>query len=240
MIRMHPLVSGSKANAVFVSTDRTRLLVDCGLPSRRLYPLLSPHCSPAEIDAVVLTHEHADHSAGIQSFAREFNAPVFMSPGTFDAIPWNFLPKVAESTVGDIIIYSVKVSHDAADPRGFVFISEDGDIVAYFVDLGVFPDDFVKQICGVRQLMLESNHDEEMLLAGPHHPKVKERCLGPLGHLSNNQVADFIAHDMPDNVERLILGHISGVANDPKLAYAVAKRAVDRRGLKCSVEVACA
>ena len=238
MIHLAPIASGSKANAALVSTRQTRILADCGLPSRRLYPLLSPHCSPAEIDAVVLTHEHADHSAGIQSYAREFNVPVFMSPGTFDAIPWNFLPKVAESTVGDVIIYSVKVSHDAADPRGFVFISEDGDIAAYFVDLGIIPDDFARQISGVRQLLIESNHDEDMLIAGPHHPKVKERCLGPLGHLSNSQVADFIAHDMPDSIERLILGHVSGVANDPQLAYASAKRAVDRRGLKCTVEVA--
>ena len=238
MIHLTPIASGSNANVALISTQHTRILVDCGLPSRRLYSRLSPHCSPAEIDAVVLTHEHADHSAGIQSFAREFNVPVFMPPGTFDAIPWNFLPKVAEPTVGDVIIYSVKVSHDAADPRGFVFIDDEGDIAAYFVDLGIIPDDFPRQISGVRQLLIESNHDEDMLRVGPHHPKVKERCLGPLGHLSNSQVADFIAHDMPDSIERLILGHVSGVANDPQLAYASAKRAVDRRGLKCTVEVA--
>lgn len=240
MIHIQPIASGSNANVALVYTRRTRILVDCGLPVRRLYSQLNPHCSPAEIDAVVLTHEHADHSAGIQSFAKEFNVPVFMSPGTFDRIPWSFLPKTAESTIGDIIVYPIKVSHDAADPRGFVFISEDGDIAAYFVDMGVLPDDFARQISGVRELLIESNHDEDMLAAGPHHPKVKERCLGPLGHLSNSQVADFIAHDLPADTERLILGHISRVANDPKLAYATAKRAVDRRGLKCSVEVACA
>lgn len=238
MIRIHPIASGSDANVALVSTDRTKILVDCGLPAKRLYSRLAPICSPMEIDAVVLTHEHNDHAAGIRSFAKEFNVPVLMSAGTFDAIPWGFLPRVAGKEIDDIIVYPVKVSHDAADPRGFVFISGDGDIAAYFVDMGEIPENFSRHISGVRELLIESNHDEDMLSAGPHHPKVKERCLGHRGHLSNRQVADAIAHDLPPTVERLILGHISGVANDPRLAYAMAHRAVQRRGLKCTVEVA--
>lgn len=237
---IHPISSGSDANVALITAGSTNILADCGMPVKRLYSRLSPHCSPMDIAAVCLTHEHGDHSAGIRQFARDFNVPVLMSAGTFGAIPWGFTPKIAELEIGDIVVNMYRVSHDAADPRGFVFISRDGDIAAYFVDLGVIPDDFGRSLSGVRTLYIESNHDEDMLNAGPYHPSVKQRCLGPRGHLSNAQIAEFIAHEMPASVERLILGHVSKVSNDPQLAYASAKRAILRRGLNCTVEVACA
>lgn len=228
-----PIASGSGANVALLSTSSGNILIDCGLPLRTVQTKVDL----TSIELICLTHEHADHSSGIRQVARTFNIPVMMSAGTFDAIAWGFTPRVGcTSGVG---IKSIRVCHDARDPRGFVFTDSDSDRAAYFVDLGEIPDGFGAILDGVRTLLIESNHDEDMLMAGPHHPKVKERCMGPLGHLSNNQVADFIACEMPASVGRLILGHVSKVANDPKLAYVTAKRAVDRRGLKCSVEVAC-
>lgn len=232
-----PIASGSGANVALLSTRSGNILIDCGLPLRTLQMKVDL----TSIDLICLTHEHADHSAGIRQVARTFNIPVMMSAGTFDSIAWGFTPRVGY-TVGrmsELQIKSIRVSHDARDPRGFVFTDSDGDRAAYFVDLGEVPAEFGAILDGVRTLLIESNHDEDMIMAGPHHPKVKERCMGPLGHLSNNQVADFIAYEMPASVERLILGHVSKISNDPHLAYAVAKRAVERRGLNCSVEVAC-
>lgn len=234
-MKLTPIASGSGANVALLSTSSGNILIDCGLPLRTLQTKVDL----TSIDLICLTHEHSDHSAGIRQVARTFNIPVLMSAGTFDAIPWGFVPLVEEVVPTCYQIKMPRVSHDARDPRGFVFTDFDGDRAAYFVDLGEIPADFGVILDGVRTLLIESNHDEDMLMAGPHHPKVKERCLGPLGHLSNEQVADFIAYEMPASVERLILGHVSKVANDPKLAYATAKRAVEWRGLRCSVEVAC-
>lgn len=238
MINLTVLASSSGANAVLATTSRTTVLLDCGLPAQKLYEALTAHgYDPAQIDAVIVTHEHADHSAGLRSFVKQFNVPVLMSGGTFAAIPWGFVPVATGPIIGDLSVWLRPVSHDAVLPCGIVLRDRDGDKAGYFVDLGEIPSDMPQWVEGCRTLLIESNHDTDMLAAGPHHPKVKERVAGPLGHLSNDQVAEFLQDGMPATVERLILGHLSRWANTPQLASAVAMQALRRRGMERRVEL---
>lgn len=238
MITLTVLASSSGANAVLATTGRTTVLLDCGLPAQKLYEALAANGhDPAQIDAVIVTHEHQDHTAGLRAFVKQFNVPVLMSHATFAAIPWGFVPVTCGPIIGDLSVWLRPVSHDAALPCGIVLRDRDGDRAGYFVDLGEIPSDMPQWVDGCRTLLIESNHDTDMLAAGPHHPKVKERVAGPLGHLSNDQVAAFIETTMPSTVGRLILGHLSKWANTPQLAAATAHRAIRRRGLATELEV---
>ena len=238
MITLTVLASSSGANAVLATTGRTTVLLDCGLPAQKLYEALTAKgYDPAQIDAVIVTHEHQDHTAGLRAFVKQFNVPVLMSRATFAAIPWGFVPVTTGPIIGDLSVWLRPVSHDAALPCGIVLRDREGDKAGYFVDLGIIPEDMPQWVEGCRTLLIESNHDADMLAAGPHHPKVKERVAGPLGHLSNDQVAVFIETAMPATVERLILGHLSKWANTPQLAAATAHRAIRRRGLATELEV---
>lgn len=238
MINLTVLASSSGANAVVASTGCTHVLLDCGLPAQHLYAALLLHgFDPAQIDAVIVTHEHQDHTAGLRSFVKQFNVPVLMSHATFAAIPWGFVPTTTGPVIGDLTAWLRPVSHDAVLPRGIVLRDRDGDKAGYFVDLGEIPAEMPQWVEGCRTLLIESNHDADMLAAGPHHPKVKERVAGPRGHLSNDQVAAFIESAMPSTVERLILGHLSKWANTPQLAAASAMQALRRRGMERRVEL---
>lgn len=238
MINLTVLASSSGANAVIAESDRTTVLLDCGLPVKQLYIALAERgYNPAQIDAVIVTHEHQDHTAGLRSFVKDFNVPVLMSHATFAAIPWGFVPSTTGPIINDLSVWLRPVSHDAALPCGIVLRSEDGDRAAYFVDMGEVPAEMPTWLDGCRTLLIEANHDRDMLMAGPHHPRVKERVAGPRGHLSNDQVAAFIEDGMPATVERLILGHLSKWANTPQLAAATAHRAIQRRGLTTALEV---
>lgn len=240
MVNLTVLVSGSAANAVVAASKKTAILLDCGLPAKSLYSALAHRgFFPEQIDAICLTHAHADHSAGIRAFAKEFNVPVLMTAGTFRQIAWGFVPLTCPVDIGDLSIHHFEVSHDAEEPVGFVLETRhDGDRAGYLVDTGYIEPHYRPYLLGCRELLIESNHDTDMLAAGPYHPSVKARVSGPLGHLSNEQVAEFIKHEMPRSVKRLILGHISSTANTPGLAMAVAARAVKRAGLQLNLEAA--
>lgn len=240
MVTLTVLASGSAANAVVAASKKTAILLDCGLPAKSLYRALAERgFFPEQIDAICLTHEHNDHAAGIRAFAKEFNVPVLMSARTFGKIAWGFVPLIlASSFVGDLSVRMFQASHDAAEPVGFVVSSEDGDQAGYLVDTGYLSVGMAEGLEGCRELLIESNHDTDMLAAGPHHPSVKARVAGQFGHLSNEQVAEFIEQEMPRSVKRLILGHISSTANTRELAHAVAAQAIKRAGLQLKLEVA--
>ena len=240
MVTLTVLASGSAANAVVAASKKTAILLDCGLPAKSLYRALAERgFFPDQIDAVCLTHEHNDHAAGIRAFAKEFNVPVCMTPGTFQQIAWGFVPRICGGVVGDLRLKTFRVSHDAIDPVGWVVeTSHDGDCAGYLVDTGYIEPHYYAALFACRELLIESNHDADMLAAGPYHPSVKTRVAGPAGHLSNEQVAEFIEQEMPRSVKRLILGHISSTANTRELAHAVAAQAIKRAGLQMKLEAA--
>jgi phosphoribosyl 1,2-cyclic phosphodiesterase len=324
MMRMTVLASGSKGNSTVVSSSRTRVLVDAGLSCRELLRRMAAAGEdPATLNAILITHEHLDHVAGLAVLARRLRVPVFFTEPTHRAwvrmltprttmsyakwmeemaqekaartaspvsgsaggdggleqelrleaagdseaeaglpieaeLPvepeldaaegWNeiaekpaaakadpaFLPAVEyfragqNFSIGDIAIQPFTVPHDAADPCGFVFQAE-GIRMAMATDLGYMPENVKRALSGIDVLLLESNHDLEMLRDGPYPWSVKQRVLSRVGHLSNDATAEFLARDYDGGAAYIVLGHLSESNNAPELARIAAEQAIGDR-----------
>jgi len=239
------LASGSSGNSAFIATKRTRVLVDAGLSFRELSKRLAAIGEqPDRIDAILVTHEHCDHIAGLARFARRVPVPIYVTRLTAPVIEWDgFTPRLepfqagARFAVGDIEIDSFSIPHDAVDPVGFAFRA-DGIKIGLVTDLGYIPDSIKFHLRGSQVLMLESNHDLDMLKVGPYPWAVKQRVMSRNGHLSNDVVGDFVSHEFDSGTATLILGHLSEHNNHPEIARMVARQALDRRGLATQLVVA--
>ena len=186
------------------------------------------------LDAILITHEHSDHVSGLVVLARQLNIPVYITRLTAPAIPWGeYSPQLdcfqagATFTVGDIDVDSFTVPHDAVDPVGFCFRSA-GIKIGVVTDLGYVPESIKFHLRGADLLVLESNHDLEMLKVGPYPWSVKQRVMGRKGHLSNEVVSSFIASDLDTSITTLVLGHLSEHNNHPEIVRNMAYQALDR------------
>jgi phosphoribosyl 1,2-cyclic phosphodiesterase len=231
------LASSSSGNSTFLRTERTCILVDAGLSKRDIVARLDSIGERAEdLSAILITHEHSDHVCGLVALAKFLNVPIFITRLTAPAIPWGeFTPKLdcfqagASFTVGDIDIDSFTVPHDAIDPVGFCFRTQ-GIKIGVVTDLGYVPDSIKFHLRGADLLILESNHDLEMLKVGPYPWSVKQRVMGRKGHLSNDIVSDFIRQDLDTTISTLVLGHLSEHNNHPQIVRVMGERALERSG----------
>lgn len=251
-MRVSILASGSSGNITLLETERTRLLVDCGLGKREtLARLAAIEQSVERIDGILITHEHTDHCNGLPQMLSLWKAPLYVTEPTMGALqrvlPETFGKRLngvetiqagKSFVVGDIDVHAIRVSHDAADPIAFTFRTN-GTKVAIVTDLGYLPNHVKVHLRDVNCLVLESNHDLEMLKVGPYPWIVKQRVLSNTGHLSNHAVSEFLAD--PDSVtgfdERaryLILAHLSQENNNPFTAEISAKEALGRRPTECA------
>lgn len=247
------LASGSRGNCALVGTNSTRILVDAGLSGRETFKRLSALGERAEdIFAILITHEHSDHVAGLQRLATKLNVPVFLTAPTHQA--WSravrdakgVIPEIPKSehfsagcgfSVGDIEVMPFTVPHDAADPVGFTFHAE-GVKIGFVTDLGYMPASVRNYLQGCSVLVMESNHDVEMLRSGPYPWSVKQRVMSRVGHLSNLVVSDYLLDGLDSSTSRLVLGHISEHNNHPEIVRLVATQALERRGLKTRLSLA--
>jgi phosphoribosyl 1,2-cyclic phosphodiesterase len=227
MVKFCVLASGSSGNSAFLATSRTRILVDAGLSlrdlARRLAFIGESH---EQLDAILITHEHTDHVGGLLRLLRKrkFRIPVYLTRLTAPEIDWedaedvrlNCFQAGASFSVGDIEVSSFSIPHDARDPVGFYFRAE-GVRVGIATDLGYIPDSIRFHLRGVDVLLLESNHDVEMLKVGPYPWVVKQRVMGRRGHLSNDVVCDFVTQNLDRSTSTLILGHLSEHNNHPEI-----------------------
>lgn len=316
---MTVLASGSKGNSAVVASSRTRILVDAGLSCRELLKRMAAAGEvPEELDAILITHEHQDHVAGLAVLARRLKIPVFFTEQTHRAwvrmltprttmsyAKWldlmqqekeararvaaeaaaaelqaaalgdrgeagielsgeadpsfalpvdpdeacepeetlarakadpTFLPAVEyfragqPFSIGDIDVNPFTIPHDAADPCGFVFHARSEDVrMAVATDLGYIPPNVKLALRGVDVLLLESNHDLEMLKDGPYPWSVKQRVLSRVGHLSNEATAEFLLRDYDGGAHTIVLGHLSESNNLPELARLAAEKAIGER-----------
>jgi phosphoribosyl 1,2-cyclic phosphodiesterase len=298
---MTVLASGSKGNATVIAAGKTRLLVDAGLSCRELLRRMAiVGEDPDALNAILITHEHIDHVAGLAVLARRLGIPVFFTEQTHRAWVRALTPKttmsyakwlelreqekaaaevpdlapahvllsvVAEETpmpeddldeedcapvkvkanasylpiveyfkpgqnfsIGDIDVSPFTIPHDAADPCGFVFHARAESLrMAIATDLGYIPPNVNMALKSVDVLLLESNHDLEMLKDGPYPWSVKQRVLSRVGHLSNTATADFLMRDYDGGAHTIVLGHISEQNNLPELAKLAAEQAVGDR-----------
>ena len=217
------LASGSAGNAAFLSTSKTRVLIDAGLSVRELTRRLAEIGEkPEDLDAVLITHEHSDHISGLPRLVRarakkKKPIAVFVSRLTAPMIDWeqpegdDSEPPVerfqagSDWTVGDIEVQSFGIPHDAEDPVGFCLEAE-GVKVGIATDLGYVPDSIKYHLRGVHFLLFESNHAIEMLKVGPYPWSVKQRVMSRKGHLSNDTTCDYIENDLDGSVQALISG----------------------------------
>jgi phosphoribosyl 1,2-cyclic phosphodiesterase len=243
------LASGSRGNSTMVQSSSTRILVDAGLSCREtLKRLKAAGSDPRAISAILITHEHSDHVSGLLVLARKLKIPVYMTGATHDAWAKSVrdsdketdpasaeLPRFQEFSsgrrfsVGDIEIMPFTIPHDAVDPVGFTLRAE-GVKVGIATDLGYIPPSICDHLRGCDLLLLESNHDIEMLRVGPYPWSVKQRVMSRVGHLSNDALAQFFTNDYDGCAAYVVLAHLSEQNNHPELARAAAEKALGTRG----------
>lgn len=220
------LASGSAGNAVLLRSDSAAVLVDAGLSARKLCKLLeSVGCPAASLTAILLTHEHGDHARGLKVLAPKANVPVYATPLTADSLRrsgvearWVLFSSGSRFLLGDFEVLPFSVPHDAADPVGFVMRTGDRAF-GVLTDLGYGTRQVIESVRGVEALLIETNHDEDLLNRDPKRPwSVKQRILSRHGHLSNAAAAELVAQIATERLRHVVLGHLSRDCNSTDLA----------------------
>lgn len=235
------LASGSRGNTAVIESSRARILVDAGLSCRETFKRIKlAGLDPRTFSAILITHEHSDHVYGLATLAKRLDVPVFMTGATHQSWARSLrdeageLPKLARLEVfssgrpfqiADITVTPFTIPHDAADPVGFTFRA-DGAKIAIATDLGYLPASVCDHLRRCDVLIIESNHDLEMLRIGPYPWSVKQRVMSRVGHLSNDSLAQFFARDYDGGASYVVLAHISEQNNHPEVARRAALEAL--------------
>lgn len=248
IVKICVLASSSSGNCTFIRGGRTKLLVDAGLSRKETFARLAAIGEdPETLDAILVTHEHSDHVCGLIPLARKTEKrciPVYMTLLTQPTIDWQDCTATVETfqagsgfTIGDITVESFTIPHDAIDPVGYCLRAE-GIKIGLATDLGYMPDSIRWHLRGCNFLVLESNHDLDMLKVGPYPWSVKQRVMGRRGHLSNDLACEYIAESMDSSTATLVLGHLSEQNNHPEIVRLVGSQALQHRGLATRLVVA--
>ena len=238
-MRVCTIGSGSSGNCIYVGSESTQLLIDAGISGKRIEQGLNEiGLTGKDIDAVLVTHEHADHINGLGVISRRLGLPIYTAEKTYNKItvdgkagkiPDGLFNKISADeifSIGDIQIRSFSTSHDAADPLGFRF--EDGEhSFAIATDLGCYNDYTIEKLTGLDAVLVESNHDVRMLESGAYPYFLKRRIMGEKGHLSNEDAGRLLECILHDNLKSIILGHLSRENNYPALALETVRSEID-------------
>lgn len=235
-MRVCLLASGSKGNAIYIESADSRVLVDAGLSAREITSRLAGIGVEADrLDALLITHEHGDHCRGLGPMARRYKLPVYLTPGTRQALPHpGRIDEFREFEAGDAIelrdlrIQTFALTHDAAAPAGFCIETAAGKI-GIATDLGIATRLVAERLKGSRVLILESNHDETMLRDGPYPWPLKQRVRSNHGHLSNAASSELLQALLWNGLEAVFLAHLSETNNLPELAEQSARQVLGRQ-----------
>ncbi len=230
-MRLCSIASGSSGNCIYVGSEATHLLVDTGISGKRIEAgLASLDLTGRDIDGILITHEHADHISGLGVMARKYGIPIYGTRGTLrallgckslGALDEELFHEIREDErfiLKDLYIDPMRISHDAAQPCGYR-IAYGNKRVAVCTDLGTYNDYTVECLKGMDALLLEANHDVNMLQVGPYPYPLKQRILGDRGHLSNENSGRLLCRVLHDKLQHILLGHLSNENNIPELAY---------------------
>ena len=234
----------TSGHSTLVSDGVTNILVDNGLSYREITRRLGEYgLSPEKISAIVVSHEHGDHCRGVELFQRKQDTPVFMTKSAFDNLNKALVKngkRIMDPSkhrnispgerfeIGGIAVTCFSVPHDAEDPLGFV-LEKGGVRVGIATDLGYMSKLVIERLKGCAGIVLESNHDVDMLKAAPYPWSIKQRIIGRHGHLSNDAVAEFLIGDFDGTAAHVVLAHLSEHSNLPDLALLSAQRALEER-----------
>ena len=218
------LGSGSRGNATLVEAGSTLVMVDCGFSCRETERRMQRlGRSAAQLAAVLVTHEHGDHIRGVPVLARKYDLPVWLSNGTGMVLQENDLPDVrmldgyGRFSLGDLEIHPYTVPHDAREPCQFVF-GDGGYRFGMLTDTGRITAHICDCLDACDALLLECNHDADMLANGPYSASLKQRVGGPLGHLSNGQAGELLEQIDTSHLQHVVAAHLSDKNNRPELA----------------------
>lgn len=247
-VRFVVLGSGSLGNAAVIEAGGTRLLVDAGFSARQLgLRLERAGVDPESLDGVVLTHEHGDHVKGLRVFLGRFEVPVWATVQTAKVVrragceggSWRCFEPGQSFELGELEVESFTVMHDAVDPVGFVFRHR-GVGIGFVSDAGHAPAQLIERLRGLQGLFLEANYDVKLLAADTRRPfPTKQRISGRHGHFSNEQAAELAVELAHEGLQRVVLGHLSRDCNQPEVAVAAVRGALDTGGWT-GVRVDCA
>jgi phosphoribosyl 1,2-cyclic phosphodiesterase len=222
------LYSGSSGNSIFVSSGNAKVLIDAGLPGKSIENALQEIGeNPREIDGIFITHEHSDHVKGVGVLSRKYDIPIYANEKTWHGMAKSIGNikehniKIMDSkdlSIKDMHITNFRIPHDAAEPSGYS-LQSNGKKVCIATDLGYFTEEVKSNLIDADLVLLESNHDIEMLKFGPYPYVLKRRVLSDIGHLSNEACGKAIVDVMTEKPKRIVLGHLSKTNNYPELAY---------------------
>ncbi len=235
MMRFASLGSGSEGNGLIVESGATRIMVDCGFRlSETVKRLERLGLGPSDLAAVLVTHEHDDHVGGVARFARRYDLPVYLTYGTLVALGLrgSMMPRItlidshSPFAIGDLEIHPYPVPHDAREPSQFVF--SDGDRrLGLLTDTGDSTPHIARMLSGIDALVLECNHDLELLMNGPYPPTLKHRISSRYGHLDNATSARLLAGIDCTRFQHFIAAHLSAQNNTPELAREAVSQALN-------------
>lgn len=250
MLRFCNLFSGSSGNCTYISSTNTNILIDAGVSCQKISKALKEIGSDiSEVDAILITHEHIDHTRGLTTISKKYNIPIFASKKTWDKLDCLKISKftmeyftVGKSfTIGDFELYPFHIPHDAVDPCGFNVLFNNKKITIA-TDMGHITEEALQLMENSDILMLEANYDVETLKAGSYPFFLKERILSNNGHLSNDMASKAITHLCRNGVNNIILGHLSKENNFPELAYQTVVNELQTNDISCdsyNLSIAC-
>ena len=231
MLELCSIASGSSGNCICVGTDESHVLIDAGISGKKIENGLNEmDMKASDMEGILVTHEHIDHISGLGVMSRRYHLPIYATPGTIKAIKnvksvgkiddELFHPVNAgeEFKIGDMTLEPMPISHDAAEPVAYT-IKNENHKMAVVTDLGTYDEALVEKLQGLDGLLLEANHDINMLQTGAYPYPLKQRILGDSGHLSNERSGQLLCRLLYDKFGAVILGHLSKENNYEELAY---------------------
>lgn len=235
-MRFASLGSGSAGNALIVEVGRTRLMLDCGFGIRETQSRLARlNLAPADIHGIVITHEHDDHAGGAFKFAARHDIPVWLTYGTLKmsaryfpsqhALQLHVIDSHTAFSVQDVVVQPYPVPHDAREPVQFVF-SDGSRTLGVLTDVGRSTPHIEERLSGCHALVLECNHDADMLQKGPYSWPLKKRVGGELGHLENKDAANLLSSLDNSKLQHIVAAHLSAKNNTPQLARTALSQAL--------------
>lgn len=239
MLKLYSIVSGSSGNCTLVTNGKNHILIDAGLSGKRATQALEKLNIPvSRLDAILVSHEHIDHTRGVEILARKNNIPVYATYGTHkkmalskldDALVREITPDITYD-IGGFGVTPFAIPHDASDPCAFK-ISDGTKTVATATDIGIMRGDIISRLSGCDSVLLESNHDIDMLRFGEYPYPLKQRILSDVGHLSNKMAAQTAVHLIRNGTKHIMLGHLSDKNNLPDIAMMESYNALTDNGI---------
>jgi len=240
-VRFCSMASGSSGNSIYAGTEHTHILFDAGLSGKRIQEGLAEiGVSGNQIDALFITHEHSDHIKGAGILSRRFDIPIYATPGTWEAMESQlgdisyknkqFIYQGEHCIINDLCIKPFAIPHDAAEPVGYSVMTDQYKMTIA-TDIGHITDTLRENLMDSNVLLLEANHDIEMLRNGSYPWKLKQRVLGENGHLSNVTAGQLLTDVMSGKLEHVFLGHLSSENNLPSIALRTVAEVLQKNGI---------